>query len=162
MARSTIGFARSPFTDDEPICSTPAANSVSRCGTELDVDSGWHLDHLIPLALLGAHATENLEAACVGCNLTKSGKSLREFVGETVYVTFIAHGWPPPFRALRDRPVEELWAIHHATAKAFAMQTRDVALVESEHWLSPVGVDAKIARLLVAQGDGSVTAQPAP
>lgn len=112
---------------------------MSRCGTELDVDSGWHLDHLIPLALLGAHATENLEAACVGCNLTKSDKSLREFVGETVYVTFIAHGWPPPSRALRDRPVEELWAIHHATAKAFAMQTRDVALVESEHWLSPVG-----------------------
>src|SRR5262249_44786927 len=39
------------------------------CGDRIQGDSGWHLDHVVPLVLRGAHTDDNLEAACPSWNL---------------------------------------------------------------------------------------------
>lgn len=51
------------------------------CGSPLTWHGSWHLDHVIPLVLRGPHSSDNLEAACTGCNLTKGGMSLETLLG---------------------------------------------------------------------------------
>jgi 5-methylcytosine-specific restriction endonuclease McrA len=40
----------------------------------------WHVDHIMPLALGGAHEINNLQLLCPPCNLSKSSKHPAEFM----------------------------------------------------------------------------------
>jgi hypothetical protein len=54
------------------------------CGTALQVDGEWHVEHQMPRALGGTDAPMNLVAACVRCNLRKSAKTAIEFLSEEI------------------------------------------------------------------------------
>jgi 5-methylcytosine-specific restriction endonuclease McrA len=47
------------------------------CG--VDCSSGFHVDHVMPLARGGLHEVENLAIACAPCNLSKQAKHPDEF-----------------------------------------------------------------------------------
>lgn len=49
------------------------------CGTELEIDGKWHIEHKFPRALFGGSEQANLVAACVPCNLSKRDKTDLEF-----------------------------------------------------------------------------------
>jgi 5-methylcytosine-specific restriction endonuclease McrA len=44
------------------------------CGTFLEYDSGWHLDHWIPLKRGGTHVMANVRVLCPPCNLSKNAR----------------------------------------------------------------------------------------
>jgi len=48
------------------------------CGKR--VEKAWHLDHIIPIALGGAHEYRNVAVACVHCNLSKNRKALGQLL----------------------------------------------------------------------------------
>jgi hypothetical protein len=50
------------------------------CGTVLQLDGKWHIEHQIPRALDGDDTGINLVAACTVCNLAKSDRTALEFV----------------------------------------------------------------------------------
>lgn len=50
------------------------------CGTTLQLDGKWHVEHMLPRALGGADDSLNLVAACVACNLEKRDRTALEFV----------------------------------------------------------------------------------
>ncbi|MCP5263631.1 MAG: HNH endonuclease [Rhodoferax sp.] len=50
------------------------------CGTVLQLDGKWHIEHQIPRALDGDDSGINLVAACTSCNLAKSDRTALEFV----------------------------------------------------------------------------------
>lgn len=122
------------------------------CDAELRTNDDWHLDHIVPLVLRGPHSTDNVEAACTGCNLGKGAKSLEEFLTPTEYRRFMDGGGPPPFKKMAYRPVEELWERSHALAKLFARRPREVPISDYPgKWnadrRSP-GLDVRIAAAL--------------
>lgn len=126
------------------------------CGEEIPGRSRWHLDHITPLILRGAHATDNLEAACDVCNLSKGDIPLDRFLGPTLYRKFIAGGGLPPFKAMRERPTAELWARSPEVARRFARRPREVRVVTWGHkWFNPStgreGLDALIAAALMSR-----------
>lgn len=49
------------------------------CRTDLK-DSGFHLDHIMPLALGGPHEDQNIQLLCPTCNLSKHAKHPVEFM----------------------------------------------------------------------------------
>jgi 5-methylcytosine-specific restriction endonuclease McrA len=49
------------------------------CGEK--VGRGYHVDHVIPLALGGSNGPENLVVACPACNQSKSAKHPMDFAG---------------------------------------------------------------------------------
>jgi len=49
------------------------------CRTSLE-ESGYHLDHIVPLASGGAHADDNIQLLCPHCNISKSAKDPVEFM----------------------------------------------------------------------------------
>ena len=42
--------------------------------------SGWHVDHIMPLALGGPHETSNLQLLCPPCNLSKGSRHPIDFM----------------------------------------------------------------------------------
>lgn len=50
------------------------------CGTPLQLDGPWHVEHQLPRALGGTDDALNLVAACQQCNLTKADRTALEFV----------------------------------------------------------------------------------
>ena len=50
------------------------------CGTVLQLDGKWHVEHQMPKALGGDDGIVNLAAACVPCNLSKRDMTALEFV----------------------------------------------------------------------------------
>ena len=53
------------------------------CGTDLAKD-GYHVDHVVPLAMNGKHEPSNWKLACPWCNRSKGAKSAEEFIKETI------------------------------------------------------------------------------
>lgn len=45
------------------------------------LNKAFHRDHIIPLAMGGAHCRSNLAIACPTCNLTKNAQSPQDFAG---------------------------------------------------------------------------------
>jgi hypothetical protein len=50
------------------------------CGTGLQLEGEWHIEHQMPRALGGTDAPMNLVAACVRCNLQKADSTALEYV----------------------------------------------------------------------------------
>lgn len=50
------------------------------CSMPLDLHGKWHIEHMMPKALLGSDHTSNLVAACVPCNMKKKDKTAEEFI----------------------------------------------------------------------------------
>lgn len=50
------------------------------CG--VDIRDSFHLDHIVPLAIGGAHALGNFQLLCPPCNLSKGAKSPLKFANE--------------------------------------------------------------------------------
>lgn len=48
------------------------------CGTKQN-KTGWHLDHVIPLARGGVHTRENVVVSCASCNQSKGARLLSEW-----------------------------------------------------------------------------------
>jgi len=48
------------------------------CG--LDINSDYHMDHIIPLKLGGEHTDSNIQLLCPACNLTKGSKDPIKFM----------------------------------------------------------------------------------
>lgn len=42
-----------------------------RCGSKLEWNGGWHLDHILPISLGGPDAPFNVQILCAQCNVTK-------------------------------------------------------------------------------------------
>lgn len=53
------------------------------CHTVLTLDGKWHVEHMVPRALLGKDEPLNLVASCCSCNLAKRDRSALEYVLET-------------------------------------------------------------------------------
>ena len=126
------------------------------CGEEIFTRNHWHLDHVVPLILRGPHATDNLEAACDVCNLSKGDIPLERFLGPVLHAKFMAGGGLPPFKAMRDRPTAELWARSPEVARRFARRPREVRVVSwGDQWFDPwtghEGLDARIAAMLMSR-----------
>jgi len=51
--------------------------ACAACGA--DITSGYHADHIMPLALGGPHTPENIQLLCAPCNLRKSAKHPNRF-----------------------------------------------------------------------------------
>ena len=49
------------------------------CSTDLAA-SGYHMDHVVPLARGGQHRAENIQLLCPPCNLSKGAKDQEEFL----------------------------------------------------------------------------------
>ena len=93
------------------------------CGYAIEGDDEWHLDHLDPLALGGAHNLHNLEAACAPCNLTKADLPLVEIAARLgVCLPELL-----PHLRLTARPVEEIWKVSPDLARRVARRPRDVS-----------------------------------
>ena len=56
-------------------------NRCRYCSTSLDL--GYHIDHIMPVALGGAHADDNIQLLCPQCNLKKGAKHPDQFLQET-------------------------------------------------------------------------------
>lgn len=54
------------------------------CGTALTLDGRWHVEHMLPRALMGTDEISNLVAACVACNLEKSDRTALEYMAQKV------------------------------------------------------------------------------
>lgn len=52
------------------------------CSTPLDLRGKWHIEHMMPKALLGSDDPSNLVASCVTCNMKKKDKTAEEFIAE--------------------------------------------------------------------------------
>jgi hypothetical protein len=52
------------------------------CGTGLDIEGRWHIDHKMPRALFGGSEQSNLVAACISCNHKKRDKTDLEFLAQ--------------------------------------------------------------------------------
>jgi hypothetical protein len=50
------------------------------CGTALDLEGSWHIEHKMPKALGGGNERTNLVAACVSCNQQKKDRTDIEFI----------------------------------------------------------------------------------
>lgn len=50
------------------------------CQTPLTLSGRWHVEHMMPGALLGTDDPINLVAACVPCNLAKSDRTAIEYM----------------------------------------------------------------------------------
>lgn len=50
------------------------------CSTPLTLDGKWHVEHMMPKALLGGNEPGNLVAACTTCNLRKHDRTSEEFI----------------------------------------------------------------------------------
>lgn len=48
------------------------------CGCDLN-ESGYHVDHVEPIAKGGSNGPENLQLLCPTCNLSKGTKSMSEW-----------------------------------------------------------------------------------
>lgn len=48
----------------------------------VDCSGGYHVDHVMPLALGGRHEVANLAIACPSCNLRKNAKHPKQFARE--------------------------------------------------------------------------------
>lgn len=59
----------------------------NRCACCHDsIESGYHIDHIMPLALGGEHSAENIQLLCRTCNLTKSAKHPVDFMQQRGYL----------------------------------------------------------------------------
>lgn len=54
------------------------------CGRALTLDGQWHVEHMLPRALMGTDEISNLVAACVACNLEKRDRTALEFIAQKV------------------------------------------------------------------------------
>jgi hypothetical protein len=72
--------------------------------------TAWHLDHVRPLAAAGRHHIDNLEPACVRCNLVK-GDSWDELWAPPI------DDFKPLWTRLRSRPAEDVWSENPELAK---------------------------------------------
>lgn len=52
--------------------------AICRCS----LDDGFHVDHIIPLALGGLHTKRNIQLLCASCNVRKSAKHPIDFMQE--------------------------------------------------------------------------------
>lgn len=52
------------------------------CHAPLDLRGRWHIEHMMPRALLGSNKRSNLVASCVTCNMKKKDKTAEEFIAE--------------------------------------------------------------------------------
>lgn len=52
------------------------------CGTSLEIEVKWHIEHKMPRALMGGNEPSNLVASCVSCNMKKRDKTDVEFFAE--------------------------------------------------------------------------------
>lgn len=52
------------------------------CSMSLDLRGKWHIEHMMPRALLGSNEPENLVAACVPCNMKKRDMTAEEFIAK--------------------------------------------------------------------------------
>ncbi len=59
------------FIDQEGYC--------AYCNCDLD-ESGYHIDHVIPISRGGSNSRSNIALACPTCNLRKNSKTAEEFV----------------------------------------------------------------------------------
>lgn len=50
------------------------------CGVKLDIFGEWHIEHMMPRALMGSNKPTNLVASCIPCNLSKRDKTADEFI----------------------------------------------------------------------------------
>lgn len=53
------------------------SNRCTYCGS---IDGPFHIDHIMPVAKGGTDAISNLTVACAPCNLSKSDRTLQEWV----------------------------------------------------------------------------------
>jgi len=86
------------------------------CAARLD-DGSATLDHVYPLALGGAHAPENLVAACAPCNRLKGDQPPQEF--------FARHPWAGRHFLMHARSV-------HRALKRMARRAVSLAYAEEE------------------------------
>jgi len=69
--RARINASPSHFTADDIVAQRRRQRGVCYyCGCSLD-ESGYHIDHVMPLALGGGNAPENIVLSCPSCNLKK-------------------------------------------------------------------------------------------
>ena len=59
-------------------------NKCACCRDSLD--GGYHIDHIMPLAMGGEHTAENVQLLCQTCNLTKSAKHPVDFMQQRGYL----------------------------------------------------------------------------
>jgi hypothetical protein len=98
------------------------------CGAHVragDLPTTWHLDHLVPLAVGGAHSLSNLELACAVCNLAKGSLDLSTLLGVPPWDK-VRPLWDVP--SLWARPVEDLWLLDHHICRKLARRPRDVVI----------------------------------
>ncbi len=46
----------------------------------IDIEAGYHIDHMLPISRGGTNGPENLALACAPCNLSKHTKTAEEFM----------------------------------------------------------------------------------
>ena len=46
----------------------------------VDIETGYHIDHMLPISRGGTNGPENLALACAPCNLSKHTKTAEEFM----------------------------------------------------------------------------------
>lgn len=59
-----------------------SAGRCHYCATPLTLDGKWHIEHKMPIALMGTDDPGNLVAACVPCNLRKHDRTEAEFIAD--------------------------------------------------------------------------------
>jgi len=52
------------------------------CSELQTLEGDWHVEHMLPRALLGTNEASNLVVACRECNLAKSDKTAIEFIAQ--------------------------------------------------------------------------------
>ena len=52
------------------------------CDTSLDIEGAWHIEHMMPRALMGTNEPSNLVASCIPCNMKKRDRTAEEFMAE--------------------------------------------------------------------------------
>jgi 5-methylcytosine-specific restriction endonuclease McrA len=52
------------------------------CAEPLDLRGKWHIEHMMPKALLGSDDQSNLVASCVSCNMKKRDMTAEEFIAK--------------------------------------------------------------------------------